>query len=79
MRLELANGSRFIALPGTEGTIRGYSGAKTGIVDEASRVDNALFAAVCPMLATTRLVLRSVGTQRWVGPDDGHGARLPAH
>jgi len=53
MRLELANGSRIIALPGTEGTIRGYSGAKTVIVDEASRVDNALFAAVRPMLATT--------------------------
>lgn len=54
MRLELANGSRIIALPGTEGTIRGYSGAKTVIVDEASRVDNALFAAVRPMLATTQ-------------------------
>lgn len=53
MRLELANGSRIIALPGTEGTIRGYSGAKTVIIDEASRVDNALFAAVRPMLATT--------------------------
>lgn len=54
MRFELANGSRVISLPGTEGTIRGYSGAKTVIVDEASRVDNALFAAVRPMLATTR-------------------------
>lgn len=54
MRMELANGSRIIALPGTEGTIRGYSGAKTVIVDEASRVDNALFAAVRPMLATTQ-------------------------
>lgn len=53
MRLELANGSRIIALPGTEGTIRGYSGAKTVIIDEASRVDDALFAAVRPMLATT--------------------------
>ena len=54
MRLELANGSRIIALPGTEGTIRGYSGAKTVIVDEASRVDNALFAAERPMVATTQ-------------------------
>jgi hypothetical protein len=54
MRMELSNGSRIIALPGTEGTIRGYSGAKTVIVDEASRVDNALFSAVRPMLATTR-------------------------
>jgi terminase large subunit-like protein len=53
-RLELSNGSRIIALPGTEGTIRGYSGAKTVIIDEASRVDDALFAAVRPMLATTQ-------------------------
>lgn len=54
LRLEIANGSRIIALPGTEGTIRGYSGAKTVIIDEASRVDKALFAAVRPMLATTQ-------------------------
>lgn len=53
LRIELANGSRIIALPGTEGTLRGYSAVKTVIVDEASRVDNALFAAVRPMLATT--------------------------
>lgn len=54
MRLELSNGSRIVALPGTEGTIRGYSGAKTVIIDEASRVDDQLFAAVRPMLATTQ-------------------------
>lgn len=54
LRLELANGSRIVSLPGTEGTIRGYSGAKTVIVDEASRVDDALFSAVRPMLATTQ-------------------------
>ena len=69
MRLELANGSRIIALPGTEGTIRGYSGAKTVIIDEASRVDNALFAAVRPMLATTngRFVALTTphGTRGW--------------
>jgi len=54
LKLELANGSRIVALPGTEGTIRGYSSAKLVIVDEASRVDNELFAAVRPMLATTK-------------------------
>lgn len=54
MRLELANGSRIIALPGTEGTIRGYSAAKTIIVDEASRVDDDLMTALRPMLITTR-------------------------
>lgn len=54
MRMELENGSRIIALPGTEGTIRGYSGARTIIVDEASRVEDALMAALRPMLATTQ-------------------------
>jgi len=53
MRLELANGSRIIALPGTEQTIRGYSGVRLCIVDEAARVDDELFTAVRPMLATT--------------------------
>lgn len=54
LRLELENGSRIIALPGTESTIRGYSGPKTVIVDEASRVEDELFGAVRPMLATTQ-------------------------
>ena len=54
LRLELDNGSRIIALPGTEATIRGYSGAKTIILDEASRIDDALLSAVRPMLATTQ-------------------------
>lgn len=54
LRMELANGSRIIALPGTEGTIRGYSAAKTIVIDEASRVEDELFAAVRPILATTQ-------------------------
>lgn len=51
--MELENGSRIIALPGTEATIRGYSAPKLVIVDEASRVEDALFTALRPMLATT--------------------------
>jgi hypothetical protein len=54
LRLELKNGSRIVALPGTEATIRGYSGPKTVILDEASRIDDGLIAAVRPMLATTQ-------------------------
>lgn len=54
MRMELENGSRIIALPGTEGTVRGYSAPKLILLDEASRIDDAFFAAVRPMLATTR-------------------------
>lgn len=54
MRMELENGSRIIALPGTEATIRGYSGPKLIVLDEASRVEDALFTGVRPMLATTQ-------------------------
>jgi Terminase large subunit, T4likevirus-type, N-terminal len=52
-RMELANGSRIISLPGSPNTTRGYSGATLIIMDEASRVPDELLAAVRPMLATT--------------------------
>jgi hypothetical protein len=51
--LQLANGSRIISLPSSEGTIRGYSGASLLIIDEASRVADDLYATVRPMLATS--------------------------
>jgi hypothetical protein len=50
---ELANGSRIEALPGTEKTIRGFSGTDLLIVDEASRVPDELYYAVRPMLAVS--------------------------
>jgi hypothetical protein len=52
-RLELANGSRIISLPGSEKTTRGYSAATLVVMDEASRVPDELLASVSPMLATT--------------------------
>lgn len=52
-RMRLANGSRVVSLPGSDKTTRGYSGARIVIMDEAARVDDALLAAVRPMLATT--------------------------
>lgn len=54
LRMELENGSRIIALPGTESTIRGYSAPKLIIVDEASRVEDGLFTGIRPMLATNQ-------------------------
>jgi hypothetical protein len=59
--VELANGSRIEALPGTEKTIRGFSGATLLIVDEAARVDDGLYYAVRPMLAVSggRLMMLS--------------------
>lgn len=53
LRLELDNGSRIIALPGSEATTRGYSAATLVIIDEAARVPDELIAAVRPTLATT--------------------------
>jgi hypothetical protein len=54
LRLELTNGSRIVSLPGTENTVRGYSGVSLLIVDEAARVPDELYLAVRPMLAVSR-------------------------
>jgi hypothetical protein len=53
LQLRLSNGSRVIALPGKEGTIRGYSGVRLLILDEAARVPDELVEAVRPMLAVS--------------------------
>jgi len=52
LKVEFANGSRILALPGSEKTVRGFAGAALVIIDEASRVEDDLLAAVRPMLAT---------------------------
>jgi hypothetical protein len=51
--LELRNGSEILALPGSEETIRGVEAVDLLIVDEAALVDDDLFSAVYPFLATT--------------------------
>jgi hypothetical protein len=53
LSLELENSSRIITLPGTEKTIRGFSGVSLLIVDEAARVEDELYFAVRPMLAVS--------------------------
>src|ERR671916_2087683 len=53
LSLELENESRIVTLPGTEKTIRGFSGAALLIVDEASRVADELYFATRPMLAVS--------------------------
>src|SRR5215211_4360994 len=53
LSLELQNESRIVTLPGTEKTIRGFSGAALLIVDEASRIADDLYFAVRPMLAVS--------------------------
>jgi len=53
LRLDLKNGSRIVSLPGTEATVRGYSGVNLLILDEASRVPDDLYYSVRPMLAVS--------------------------
>ena len=61
LRVEFENGSRIVALPGNEETIRGFSGVRLLVVDEASRVPDSLYLSVRPMLAVSggRLVCLS--------------------
>ena len=49
--LELANGSRIIALPGDPDGIVGFSNPRLIVIDEAARVRDDLYLAVRPMLA----------------------------
>lgn len=48
-KLELANGSRILALPGTEESIRGHTVDAWIVADEAARLDPAIMAALHPM------------------------------
>ena len=62
LSLELENGSKILTLPGSEKTIRGFSGAALLIVDEAARVDDGLYFAVRPMLAVSGGALMVLST-----------------
>ena len=54
LKVELPNGSRVIALPGSsEKTVRVFAGVTLLLVDEAARVPDDLFYSVMPMLATS--------------------------
>ncbi|NJL27144.1 MAG: hypothetical protein HC897_04275 [Thermoanaerobaculia bacterium] len=69
LRVELENGSRIVSLPGKEETVRGFSGVKLLVVDEAARVQGDLYFAVRPMLAVSRGRLLALstpfGTRGW--------------
>ena len=85
--MELINGSRIEALPGSEKTIRGYSGVGLLILDEAARVDDALYYAVRPMLAvsggslmmlSTPFGKRGVFFEEWEGGKGWERYEVPA-
>jgi hypothetical protein len=69
LELGLGNGSRIVSLPENEESIRGFSGVRLLIIDEASRVSDSLYRAVRPMIATSggRLVALSTpcGKRGW--------------
>ena len=90
LRAKFANGSRILALPGTERTVRGYAKADLIVVDEACRVEDTLIAAMRPMMATSegggRLIALSTpaGKRGWFheawegGSDVWHRTRVAA-
>jgi Terminase large subunit, T4likevirus-type, N-terminal len=69
LQLELENGSRIVALPGREDTIRLYSGVSLLLIDEAAHVKTESYVSVRPMLATShgRLIALSTpfGCRGW--------------
>jgi Terminase large subunit, T4likevirus-type, N-terminal len=70
LSLELASGSRIICLPSKESTVRGFSGPKMILIDEAARVPESLYHAMRPMLAVSaggRLIALSTpwGKRGW--------------
>ena len=69
LSLELLNESRIVCLPSQEQTVRGFSGVKLLIIDEAARVLDELYYSVRPMLATSagRLIALSTpwGKRGW--------------
>ena len=84
--LELANGSRLVALPGREETIRSFSGVDLLILDEASRVPDDLYRSVRPMLAVSQGRLLALSTpfgqrgwfyDEWVGSGPWQRIHVP--
>lgn len=64
LTLELSNGSRIVSLPGTEKTIRGYSGVSLLLLDEAALVADDLYRSVRPMMAVSNGRLIALSTPR---------------
>jgi hypothetical protein len=87
LTMELANGSRIVSLPGDEGTIRGYSGVRLLVIDEAARVPDDLYRAVRPMLAVSGGSLIALSSawakvgwfyEEWIGSRPWHRVKVTA-
>ena len=84
--MELSNGSRVEALPGSEKTVRGFSGVDLLVLDEASRISDELYHATRPMLAvsggalimlTTPAGKRGVFYAEWTGGEGWERYEVP--
>jgi hypothetical protein len=84
--LELKNGSRLVALPGREETIRSFSGVDLLILDEASRVPDDLYRSARPMLAVSQGRLLALSTpfgqrgwfyDEWIGVGPWQRIHIP--
>lgn len=62
LTLTLQNGSRVVALPGSETTVRGYSAVSLLILDEAARIEPELIVATRPMLSVSGGSLLALST-----------------
>lgn len=87
LSLETRAGSRVVSLPGKEGTIRGFSGARLLVLDEAARVSDDLVTAVRPMLAVSGGRLAALSTpfgrrgwffEAWAGGGAWERYEIPA-
>jgi hypothetical protein len=87
LQLQLENGSRIVALPGSnEATLRGYTAALV-VIDEAARVPDSTMAALRPSLAVSggRILAISTPSGRrgwlfdaWESDEDWLRIRVPA-
>jgi Terminase large subunit, T4likevirus-type, N-terminal len=86
--LLLPNRSRIVGLPASEATVRGFSGVRLLLVDEAARVDEDLYLAMRPVLAASDGDLLLMSTpfgrrgffhQTWTeGGSDWQRVKVPA-
>lgn len=87
LQLTLENGSRVVALPGSEETNRGLAGVRLLIVDEAARVKDEDYLALRPTLATSGGALVALSTpfgrrgwfyQTWEHGEGWERTRVPS-
>jgi hypothetical protein len=87
LKLELVNGSRIVALPGVEATVRSFSSVRLLVIDEAARVSDDLYYSIRPMLAVSGGALIAVSSayakqgfffREWTGSGPWHRVHITA-